>query len=513
MAGDDDPSTVMSSRPLSGRDPADTHSAVPALTIQWHYDLRRVGQAAPLGPGVTEVSRRTPPFDAATDVVLSRSTFFVVDYRADALEIRPGNTPTAVEVDGTPLVQPRRITHEQLDGGVIVTLADAIVVCLHRLRTPVVRGPTFGIVGGSDAMEGVRRQIGKVADLDVPVLIRGETGTGKEMVARAVFAASGRAGGPFVTTNMATVPPTTAADELFGHDRGAFTGASESRPGLFIEADGGTLFLDEIGDTSANVQPMLLRVLDEGEVRSLGGRRSRRVNVRVLAATDANLEMAVQQGRFAEQLLHRLSGYQIRLPALRERREDIGLLFLHFLRKALATTDELDSLETREAKHRPWLDARDFARIARSPFPGNVRRVRNIANQLVISSRGEPFAKFDDTVEDLLTSSESTTPGHAPGKPMRPGRVTDEDIREALRRHNYNFAATAASLGINRGTLYDRTRGNPGDVRSASSLADDEILDSHDRHRGDIPAMANELRVSPKPLKARVTETLRRRRP
>ena len=196
MTADDDPSTVISSRPLSGRDPDDTHSGVPALTIQWHYDLRRVGQAAPLGPGVTEVSRRTPPFDAATDVVLSRSTFFVVDYRADGIEIRPGDTPIAAEVDGTPLVQPRRITHEQLDGGVIVTLADAIVVCLHRLRTPVIRGPTFGIVGGSDAIEGVRRQIRKVADLDVPVLIRGETGTGKEMVARALHNMSARRHAP-----------------------------------------------------------------------------------------------------------------------------------------------------------------------------------------------------------------------------------------------------------------------------------------------------------------------------
>ena len=484
---------------------------VPALTILWHHDLRRVGQCAPLGPGATEVSRKTPPFDIVTDVVLSRSPFLVVDYRAGAVEIRRANPSIALEVDGVPLDSPRPISEEQLAHGVIVTIADAVVVCLHRLRVPVLRGPAFGLVGGSDAIENVRRQIAQVADLDVPVLLRGESGTGKEMAARAIATGSGR-GEPFFDVNMATIPPTTAAAELFGHDKGAFTGAVESRPGFFVEADGGTLFLDEIGATPLDVQPMLLRTLENWEVRPLGGRRQRRVNVRLIAATDANLEVAVEQGRFSRALFERLSGYQIRLPPLRERREDIGPLFLHFLRQELAMTDELERLEPREPAEQPWLSASDAARILRGSWPGNVRRLRNVARQLVISSRGHPFAEIDATVRELLVASGgSSATAKTPSRSLPQGRVTDEEIQDALLASNYNYSAAAQALGIHRSTLYDRTRANPQGLRTAGELSDEEILAAHERHGGDIAAMAKELRCSPKPLKNRLTEALERR--
>jgi two-component system nitrogen regulation response regulator GlnG len=485
-----------------------------AITIVWHPDLGRVGTTAALGrAGKLEVSRRTPPFDPATDVSLSRAPFLVVRASGRAAELVPTSTSTVVELDGRPLLESRLLSEDELRAGVILVLGGAIVVCLHFARSPALRGPPLGIVGGGDAIEGVRRQIVKVADLDVSVLIRGESGTGKELVARAIATAGKSASGPFVAINMAAIPNTTATDELFGHEKGAFTGAAEARPGYFLEADGGVLFLDEIGAASAEVQSMLLRVLETGEIRPLGARRPRAVKVRVVTATDEDLEAAVRGGRFSEPLLHRLGGYQIRLPALRERREDIGTLFVHFLRQELATVGESDRLEPREPSERPWLRAADMARIAVAPFPGNVRQLRNIARQLVISSRGQSFATLDATIESALAGGDggSRSSADASTRGARATRVTDEEIRDALRRHNFNFSAAAEALGIHRSTLYDRVRQNPQDVRSASDLSDDEILAAHARHAGDIAAMAAELRVSPKPLKARLTEVLARR--
>jgi two-component system nitrogen regulation response regulator GlnG len=374
----------------------------------------------------------------------------------------------------------------------------------------VLRGPAFGLVGASDAMESVRRQIAQVADLDVPVLIRGETGTGKEMVARAIAAGSGRAE-PFVAVNMAAVPPSTAAAELFGHERGAFTGATETRPGYFGEADGGTLFLDEIGATPPDVQPMLLRTLETWEVRPLGGRKARKVRVRLVTATDADLDAAVKRGQFSEPLLHRLSGYQIALPPLRARREDIGPLFLHFLEQELATTSELDRLEPREPTLRPWLGARDAARLFGGTWPGNVRRLRNVARQLVISSRGRPFAEIDMTLRDLVTASTVATTTVTPPRSVRQGRVTDEEIWDALVTHDFNHAAAAEALGIHRSTLYERLEANPQGLRTAAQLTDDEILRAFERHGKDITAMARELHCSPKPLKSRLTAALKSR--
>jgi two-component system nitrogen regulation response regulator GlnG len=340
----------------------------------------------------------------------------------------------------------------------------------------------------------------------VPVLLRGESGTGKEMVARAIAEASGR-NDPFIAVNMANLLPATAAAELFGHEKGAFTGATEPRPGHFAAADGGTLFTDEIGALAFDVQQMLLRALESWEIQPLGGRRSKKVDVRLIAATDANLEAAVKQGRFSEALFERLAGYQIPLPPLRERREDIGALFLHFLRQQLAMTNELDRLEPRDPKAEPWLPASEFAKIAVSQLPGNVRRLRNIAAELVISSRGEPVAQIDATVRRLISGLDPAA-GSSPRAAAR--QVTDEEIRDALRAASYNYSAAAEALGIHRSTLYDRTRANQDGLSRAEDISDEEVLAAYDRHGDDIQAMARELRCSPKPLKKRLKEAVAR---
>ena len=196
------------------------------------------------------------------------------------------------------------------------------------------------MVGESAALRQVRAHVERIADLPVPVLVRGETGTGKELVARAVHLRSPRRDGPFVSVNLGAIPRDLAAAELFGAVRGAYTGAAQDRPGFFRAARGGTLFLDEVGEAPPEVQAMLLRVLESGEMYPVGGQAPVATDVRLIAATDADLEERIRDGRFKAPLLHRLAGYEIRLPPLRERREDIGPLFVHFAREELERIGE-----------------------------------------------------------------------------------------------------------------------------------------------------------------------------
>jgi two-component system nitrogen regulation response regulator GlnG len=507
----DDPSTVVS--PSTRASEVKDAPGRLAITIVWHPDLKRVGARGVLGQGrVLEISRKTAPFALASDVSLSRSPFLELRDRNGDVEVTGTATSMRVDLDGQPLGESRVLSAEEVRAGAIFTFARTIIACLHRIRVPVLRGPAFGIVGGGDAIEEVRSQISRVLDLDVPVLVRGETGTGKELVARAIASGAKRPGAPFVAINMAAIPPSTATDELFGHERGSFTGAGDARPGYFVEADGGTLFLDEIGAASSEVQAMLLRVLETAEVRPLGARRGRAVTVRVIAATDEDLEAAVAAGRFSEPLYYRLAGYQILLPTLRQRREDIGPLFLHFLEQELALTGEAHRLaDARDPAARPWIRAVDVSRIASAAFPGNVRQLRNVARRLVIANRGKERAALDATIERALEgAAPAQTEPVASSPPGRLVKVTDEQIHEALRRHNYNFSAAADDLGIHRSTLYDRVRQNPMDVRSADDLSEAEILEAHGKHGGDMAAMAAELRVSPKPLKARLARLLAR---
>ncbi|WP_267898709.1 sigma-54 factor interaction domain-containing protein [Sorangium cellulosum] len=220
------------------------------------------------------------------------------------------------------------------------------MLLVHRAPA-VLSAPRHGLVGEGSALEDVLMSAARVADLQVPVLLRlrGETGVGKERVAQAIHQASPRAGRPCLAVNMAVLAPNTAASELFGHARGSFTGAHQRHVGLFERAHGGTLFLDEIGDMSMEVQAMLLRALETGTILPLGDSEQRAVDVRVIAATDVDLEQAVAQGRFRAPLLHRLQGYIITIPPLRQSREDIPRLLLHFLREELAQIGELSRLE------------------------------------------------------------------------------------------------------------------------------------------------------------------------
>jgi two-component system nitrogen regulation response regulator GlnG len=234
------------------------------------------------------------------------------------------------------------------------------------------------MLGQAPAMQEVFRAIGRLSQSTVTVLITGESGTGKELVARALHRHSPRAGGPFVAINTAAIPKDLLESELFGHERGAFTGAQNARRGRFEQAEGGTLFLDEIGDMPPDLQVRLLRVLSDGEYYRVGGHAPLKSSVRIIAATHQNLDERVRQGLFREDLLHRLNVVRLRLPPLRERGDDIAPLARHFLQKS-----------ARELAVEPKVLSEAALRVlAVFPFPGNVRQLENICHWITVMAPG-----------------------------------------------------------------------------------------------------------------------------
>ncbi|MDE2148139.1 MAG: nitrogen regulation protein NR(I), partial [Burkholderiales bacterium] len=230
------------------------------------------------------------------------------------------------------------------------------------------------MLGQAPAMQDVFRAIGRLSQSQVTVLITGESGTGKELVARALHKHSPRVGGPFIAINTAAIPKDLLESELFGHERGAFTGAQTTRRGRFEQADGGTLFLDEIGDMPFDLQTRLLRVLSDGQFYRVGGHQPLKSNVRVIAATHQHLEERVRQGAFREDLFHRLNVIRLRLPALRERRHDIPMLTRFFLGKS-ARELGVDAKRITDAA---------LERLAQFDFPGNVRQLENLCHWLTV---------------------------------------------------------------------------------------------------------------------------------
>lgn len=269
-------------------------------------------------------------------------------------------------------------------------------------------GENAGIIGEAASMQKVFRAIGRLAKSNISVLINGESGTGKELVARALHEHSPRADKPFIALNMAAIPRELMESELFGHEKGAFTGAQARRVGRFEQAGGGTLFLDEIGDMPAEAQTRLLRVLADGEFYRVGGSSTVRTDVRIIAATHQDLEEQVAQGRFREDLFHRLNVIRIHIPPLRERQEDIGALMAHFLRKAAR------ELEV-EAKQ---LTPESFAQLRAFSWPGNVRQLENTARWLTVMASGQEIYPRD--LPEEITGDAGQAGAEAPaGKDWR----------------------------------------------------------------------------------------------
>ncbi len=270
----------------------------------------------------------------------------------------------------------------------------------HRLddqAEPATLAATPEIIGAAPAMQEVFRAIGRLAKSHITVLINGESGTGKELVAKALHRHSPRVQKPFIALNMAAIPKDLMESELFGHEKGSFTGAQARRTGRFEQANGGTLFLDEIGDMPAELQTRLLRVLADGQFYPVGGHTPVKVDVRIIAATHQNLETLVEQGRFREDLFHRLNVIRIHIPPLRERKQDIPLLLRHFLTQAAQELNAEVKLLTPEAEN--FLSSLEW--------PGNVRQLENSCRWLTVMASGREI-QLDDLPPELLHNSPDT---------------------------------------------------------------------------------------------------------
>jgi two-component system response regulator HydG len=308
-----------------------------------------------------------------------------------------------------------------------------------------------GIVGQSAAIHQVLTTIHQVAPTDIPALVTGESGTGKELVARAVHNNSNRARKPFKPLNCAGLSASILESELFGHVKGAFTGADREREGVFEYADGGTLFLDEIGDMPIEMQAKLLRVLESGEVVRVGSNDPQHVDVRFISATNHELDDLIEAGRFREDLMFRIKGVQIHLPPLRERREDIPLLIRHYIHQYAAKMD------------RQVTDVADDAMITLTQYdwPGNVRQLMNTVQNMVIVARGE-LITFQEVPTEIRTAAGSDGDSSAGGGGSLAGmsleQIEKQAIRNTLRMTAGNREQAARMLGIGERTLYRKLK-------------------------------------------------------
>jgi two-component system nitrogen regulation response regulator NtrX len=312
------------------------------------------------------------------------------------------------------------------------------------------------LLGVSPAMMKLIAQIDRVAASEARVCILGETGTGKELVARAIHERSPRRENPFVTLNCAAVPAELIESELFGHEKGAFTGAAAKHLGKFEQADGGTLFLDEIGDMPVAMQAKLLRVLEEGEVERVGGDKPIQVNVRVVVATHRNLEDLVKQNAFRRDLFHRIYVFPLPLPPLRERLEDFPVLVEHFAQQVATQNGWKEKLFAKDA----------IDELRRYGWPGNIRELRNVVERLVLLSGEEPVSAAEvrlvlpasgDGLASAVNGSDSVFASLGTGTLVeRTERFEREVLLAEIRRQNFHMTNVAKSMGLERSHLYKK---------------------------------------------------------
>lgn len=380
---------------------------------QGSYDLLISDQRMPVVDGL-ELLRRLPALNVVVPVIMLTAYGSI----PDAVEaVRLG----AAEYLTKPLPSPA-----------------ALLAVVKRLLAPRERGEELVTV--DPTMQRVLALVDRVAVRDLPVLVTGESGTGKELIARRLHRHSARREGPFVAVNCAALPESLAESELFGHEKGAFTGAEKDRTGRFEEANGGTLFLDEIGDLPLSLQAKLLRALEDGAVRRVGGRKDIPVSVRLIAATNRDLAQAMEAGQFRRDLYYRLAVVRIELPPLRERIGDIPVLARHFL-TSLAARHGIPTCE---------LTPEALAALERYPWPGNVRELRNVLERALVVRAGMP-----------ITARELDLPLPASpvaGIPLDRESRDREALLEALRRADGNRERAAELLGISVRTLYYRLR-------------------------------------------------------
>ncbi len=427
------------------------------------FDGPERGRRLRLSPGVTRIGTGAACALRLTDTTASR-LHAEIRLGASGLTVADCGSTNGTRVDGVEIVEAKLVQDSVLQLG----STRVRVEIGERQRIALSPRESFGgVLGSSVEMRRVYAMIEKVAPTDATVLIQGETGTGKELVARAIHDASRRKDAPFVAVDCGAIAETLIESELFGHVRGAFSGASRDRRGLFEEADGGTIFLDEIGELPVALQPKLLRVLESREVRRVGGNSGIKLDLRVVAATHRHLARRVNEGTFREDLYYRLAVFELTLPPLRARREDIAILARHFHRRITGDDAPLPAEVNAALMARSW--------------PGNVRELRNFVERNACLGWSSSFADRSD-------------PERAPSVPVLEGLVDEamplKDARVAwnekfealyvaavLRRTSGNVTRAAQMAGVNRRYLHrliaeHRIRGVHGTTDTSDS--DDE---------------------------------------
>jgi two-component system nitrogen regulation response regulator GlnG len=561
-----DTQTQDTSRPdgWARRDAPAGEAQKPRLRLLFHPDLSRVGAVALDGldaPGAwLAVGRQHPRWTAPggaggplEDPLVSRAQLrvrfrpelglFEVEPVADArralarLELDDGPART-VPLTATALLPP----------GTCVAIGDRALLALELGRHRHPESDRLGMVGEGEAMWALRDELWSVSRFGRPVLIQGETGAGKELVAHALHRLSDRRAGPFVPVNCGALPEALGESALFGHRRGAFTGATADEKGLFRAADGGTLVLDEVGELSLPLQAKLLRVLQEGVVVPVGAQEGQRVDVRVVAATHRDLGAQVKAGRLREDLYHRLAAHVVQVPSLRARRLDVPELFIHALGKLRAVHRELDWLWSEGLDWRPALPIGFVAALLQRPWSGNVRELQNVAERCARLNLTPGDFHPPELFEPLAALAAPPRPPTPAGPIEAPVQLASERLglaprtvvkllpppvlaalhQEAERQQlpaeaqvqalraraaqallgllepqDFNQSNVAQSLGVSRTTLI-KLMDDLGLPRAADLTAD-QIAQACAAAGGDLEAAARGLRVSVTALKKRLT--------
>ena len=448
---------------FEGKQAAPRKKRLLALTLVYHPDPARIGSSYThdATSGELELCRTTPLFSAEGtrpgDIGVAGVSRKPVRIQATRTgwSFTPPDNPS-YQFDGAP--GPVELSNEVLEHGVLVQLAGWVLLWVRTGAGVRDRGG-MGLVGCSRGMDALRNSIREVAGSDAAVLVRGPSGAGKELVARAIHERSRRSRQPYFAINLAAVPASSAVSQLFGHTRGAFTGADRNHKGFFQQSDRGTLLIDEIGEVQDEVQPLLLRALENGEIQPLGGEPTH-VDARLIFSTDADLEQAVAGGRFRKALYYRIAQLIVDLPALCDRPEDIAVQAVFFLRDALEKSHATHLL----APDKLWLTPAFMGSLMRYSWPGNSRELRAMMQRVVVRSmrRDQVTLEPGELVEHPSRSSSwpvsASTPPTADipaGPPVpKPGLPPKDELIEALRANGFQIGRTAKALGVGRSRLY-----------------------------------------------------------
>jgi DNA-binding NtrC family response regulator len=493
------------------------------LTVVWHPDLDRAGeqQVLPALGHSLQVNRFEPQWLSLLDgerrslghASVSRAPLTLERLADGGVRLQTGDPRAKVELNGQPLDGVATLDAATLAAGAMLQLGGRVLLCLHPAQVlPTTADPA--LLGVSSAMERLRRQIQLVAPTHMPVLVLGETGTGKELVAQALHRLSPRQRHGLVAVNMAALSESLAGAELFGAQRGAYTGANTARRGLWAEAHGSTLFLDEIGDTPATVQPMLLRAIETGEYRPLGSTQTQHADVRLVAATDRALDAE----HFNQPLLRRLASFVLRTPPLRERREDLGVLARQALQRAGADTAWAAELP-------PEL----LRALALHDWPGNVRELGHAMQRLALCGPSGLWPHADEllglgrvpsaqagsrTPVSAARSSDvpppPAPPASSPPAPARApyratGEVSPDALMAALQTQGWRLKDAAVALGVSRPSLYNLMDRHP-DIRRAETVDLAELAPLLDQPGLTLDQLVSQLRVPREALRRRLKQ-------